>query len=501
MIQSKWLLLAFLFLPIFAQAQKPCATAPQKSSWLTKFQLHPDAYALPESDTTLYIPLTIHFVGTDAGNGYFTFNSLLGSLCQLNADYEQANIQFYIEGSIHYINNSAYNIHGTVAEGAQMMFENDVENTLNLYFLDDPAGACGYNLPYASIAINEGCAIGSHTIAHEIGHAFTLPHPFLGWEGKTYMEGDTAPVKLTYDYTYFQDTLILDTLIIDTTFAELVDGSNCQYAADGFCDTPPDYLAYRWQCDADNTNGFLETDPTGETFSTNGELFMSYAADHCQSKFSDQQIAAMRTFVLQERSNFLYNQTPLPPLSLEPIVLISPAEEAVSDLNHTPLIWSSAGDSAIYHLVVSRSFTMAYPDIDTFVTDTTFLLTDLEIHNYYWTVRAHNNYSFCSPNSLQGKFKAAETVATFRELQKNWQVGPTFVKKGASIHFFGSEPLAADAKLSIVSLSGVQLQSAQLTQGQSHDELLLSEKCSQGMYFLIIQTADQLVLRQKIMVY
>lgn len=500
-MKFNWILLPLLLvLPFFAQAQKPCGTPAQKSEWLTKFQRNPQNFLTPEDDTILYIPMTIHLLGNDNGTGYYKFEDLVASLCQLNTDYVQANIQFFIESPLHYLNSSAYNNHNTVLEGAEMMFANDVPNTLNSYFLDNPADNCGYNLPYASIAINKGCAgIGSHTWAHEIGHDFTLPHPFLGWEGKTYQEGDTAPVKVTYDYTYFQDTLILDTLIIDTTFVELVDGSNCLIAADGFCDTPPDYLAYRWFCSSQNDNGFWETDPNGETFKTSGELFMSYAYDQCQSKFSPNQIAAMRSFVLNERPNYLYNQTPLPNLSSEKAQLLSPASGALTDPNYTQLIWNNFGPSAKYHLVVAKAPNMSYILIDTFVTDTSIVLSGLESRKYYWKVQPFNKYSYCTPNSIRGKFQADESIVAIMESEgEQWTIQPTFVKKGQELQIITHQE-QPNAKATLLNMAGVVVQQTKLS--REINRITLSEKCEPGMYFLMIQSTKGGLFRQKIVIF
>lgn len=501
-MKINWILLTFLLFPFLAQAQNPCGTPPIKSKWLTKFQQNPAHFVLPEDDTILYIPLTVHLVGSDAGTGYYKFENLASSLCQLNTDFAQANIQFFLENPINYLPNNAYNNHSTVIEGADMMFANDVPNTLNTYFVNDPAGNCGYNLPYASVAVKNGCAgAGSHTWAHELGHYFSLPHPFLGWEGKTYESGDTAPIKVTYDYTYFQDTLILDTLIIDTTFVELVDGSNCTVAADGFCDTPPDYLSYRWLCNNQNNNGFWQTDPTGAQFQTNGELFMSYAYDQCQSKFSDDQITAMRAFIHNERPNFLYNQTPLPNLSTEKAQLLAPANGALTDPNHTQLIWSNFGPSASYHLVVAKALNMSYVILDTVVSDTSLVLSGLENRNYFWKVQPFNKYSFCTPNSSRGKFKADETVSIAEATKGFWRLTPTYVEKDQILQLAGNQLLTEDATLSVMNVSGVYIQEKKLPKGASQYEISLSEKCVPGIYFVAIKSGNGLLFRQKIMIY
>ncbi len=492
-----------LVFAFFAQAQNPCGTPAIKSSWLTKFQQNPDNYALPEDDTILYVPMTVHLLGLDNGVGYYKFEDLAASICQLNTDFAQANIQFFLESPLHYINSSAYNTHETVIDGAEMMFANDVPNTLNSYFLDDPAGNCGYNLPYASIAINKGCAgVASHTWAHEIGHAFTLPHPFLGWEGKTYMAGDTAPVKVTYDYTYFKDTLILDTLIIDTTFVELVDGSNCLVAADGFCDTPPDYLSYRWYCNNQNNNGFDEIDPTGATFKTSGELFMSYALDQCQSKFSAAQIAAMRSYIINEKPNFLYNQDPLDALPATKAELISPAQGELTDPDYTQLTWTDFGATASYHLVVAKALNMTYIVLDTVVTDTFFVVSGLENRNYYWKVQPFNKYSFCTPNSSKGKFKADDSVVAIHDMdESDWHLQPTILAAGESIELIGNQSLRSDAKLSLVDISGKVIMERKLSKGQNRYTISLAGKNLSGVYFLMMRSAAGKRFYQKIMIY
>ncbi len=499
-----YLILVFSVLfAFFAQAQNPCGTPAVKSDWLTKFQQNPDNFSRPEDDTILYIPMTVHLLGNDNGVGYYRFEDLAASICQLNTDFAQANIQFFLESPLHYIDNSAYNIHETVIDGAEMMFANDVPNTLNSYFLDDPAGNCGYNLPYASVALNKGCAgAQSHTWAHEIGHAFTLPHPFLGWEGKTYMEGDTAPLKVTYDYTYFKDTLILDTLIIDTTFVELVDGSNCLVAADGFCDTPPDYLSYRWYCNNQNNNGFNEIDPTGATFKTDGELFMSYALDDCQSKFSDDQIAAMRSYILNEKPNFLYNQVPLAALSTTKADLISPTQGEWTDPNYTKLTWTDFGPTATYHLVVAKAVNMTYIILDTMVTNPSFVLSGLENRKYYWKVQPFNKYSFCTPNSSKGKFQADDSVVAIDDTNpSDWHIQPTMLKSGESIEIIGNQALRSDAMLSIVDVSGRVLLEYPMIKGQSKYEISLAGKSLSGVYFLMMRVRDGSSFYQKIMVY
>ncbi len=497
--------LLLLFGSFFAQAQNHCGTPSQKSLWLSKFQQNPANFSQPEADTTFYIPMTVHLLSANSGQNYYDFNKLVASFCQLNEDYAQANIQFYLKGPIHYIANSEYNQHDDVIKGAEMMFANDVPNTLNTYFVSDPAGNCGYNLPYASIAMSKSCAgKGNHTWAHEIGHAFTLPHPFLGWEGDMYNEGDVAPTTVTYDYTFFKDTLILDTLIIDTAFVELVDGSNCSIAADGFCDTAPDYLSYRWLCDESNNSPFMATDPTGQKFEVDGSLYMSYSADACQSRFSDDQITAMRAYILDKHPEYLAdNQTPLPALSAEPVTLLSPINETLSDPNYSKLIWTSAGSSAKYRVIATRATDFSELALDTIISDTSIVISNLfDQFNYYWRVQPFNDYSFCTPISATGKFKAdAATVSIYNKKDTQWHLFPTYSQRASTLQLTGNQPLTRDIDIRITDMTGRVLQQQKLPKGNTHYTITLSEKIKKGIYIISGTEHTRWLFQEKLMVY
>ena len=75
---------------------------------------------------------------------------------------------------------------------------------------------------------------------------------------------------------------------------ERVDGVNCDIAGDGFCDTPADYLNYRWNCNNQGLSNVTQTDPLGEKLKSDGSLIMSYSSDVCSYRFSEEQIAAMQ---------------------------------------------------------------------------------------------------------------------------------------------------------------------------------------------------------------
>ena len=385
----------------------PCGTEAYKSDWLKQYQKNKDSY--PKNVTgEIYVPLNVGIVGNDNATGLLSETTMLQSFCTLTEDFSESEIVFYLQ-TYRTILDSDFFEHNSVLDGAEKMLEYDTDDAINCYFMGDPAGTCGYNLPYASIVVSNSCAgPEDHTWAHELGHQFSLPHPFLGWEGGVGYQGETphnfadpAPEIVVYNYTNFQDTLILDTLIIDTAFVEFLDGSNCDVAADGFCDTSPDYLAQRWACDSSNDSFMNQHDPNGEQFKSDGTLIMSYAFDACASRFSEEQVLAMRASIEEEDAEILTASTSSTG-EIEGngnIELFSPFD---SGLDGTDIMfeWSEV-EHADYYLfqILIGSNGVFY---DTLVTTTNVWVKELnQALPFNWTVIPFNSSNFCNPEGAE----------------------------------------------------------------------------------------------------
>ncbi len=403
-------ILLFLFtsawLSAFSQSDyslPPCGTP----AALQDVQFGDLDFSRSGGDTVLYVPMTIFQLSNDNGAAAMPTNRLLDNLTRLNLDYASANIQFYMEGDIRFIKNSAYNNHKDIPTGANMMFKNNIANTINVYFGTSAAGNCGYNLPYAGVSMAKSCSGGdSHTWTHELGHALRLPHPFLGWEGKTYSPNVPTPTKVTYDYTLFKDSIILNQTIIDTALVELVDKSNCAKAADQICDTKADYYAFRWNCDAAKESPATLKDPTGASFKIDGSLYMSYSFDACQNRFSPDEIAVMRTVLKGKKKNLLYNQTPKSALATTPQVLTLPADKGFSAPDNTLLKWEKTNEATDYVVEISRLSSFSSLDVEVLTKKTEVLVTNLAPNKlYYWRVRPFNSH-------FAGVISAKQTFTT-----------------------------------------------------------------------------------------
>ena len=494
------LFLLSMAFPLFAQHNTEwsvCGTQQGRSTWLKEYQLKPHQYQ-KGGDTTVYVAMAIHIVGTDEGSGYYSEASLLDAFCLLNELFLPTGIQFVMAGDVLYHNNSAYYAHATVLEGYEMMAQYNIAGALNTYFVSDPAGNCGYNLPYAGIANSNSCSGASDvTWAHEVGHALSLPHPFLGWEGGVSWDGsvdhnfaDPAPERVTYDYTFFQDTLILDTLIIDTAYVERLDGSNCHFAADGFCDTPPDYLASRWSCNSNGTSPSTQHDPTGSAFQSEGSFIMNYANDACQIRFSDEQTQAMRAFLYDQRSHWILTPTlPIPGPVSEVPVLLAPLGGETQSAFAGELSWNAVAEATQYVVQVSRLSSFPPALTSTYLSSTNNIITDEldDGRTYYWRVKGFNAYNSCSEFSAVESFMIEHPNNT-NEVEQiaSWRLIPQPLSSGQNIQMQLSSTDSWTADAQIINKSGqlVWQERLYLSSGMQLIELRSTNQLRPGAYVL-----------------
>ena len=476
---------------------KPCGTEPYKSPWLKHYQKNKDAY--PEKVAAeIFIPLNVAIVGNDEGGGRFSESTLLESLCTLNTDFEGTEISFYLH-EYRSIFDSEFFEHEDILVGAAKMFEYDSEEAINCYIVGSPAGNCGYNLPYAGIALSNSCATPvDHTWAHELGHAFSLPHPFLGWEGGVGYEGeighnfmDPAPETVLYNYTNFQDTLILDTLIIDTAFVEKLDGSNCHIAADGFCDTKPDYLGVRWACDSNFESFNEQTDPNGEVFKSDASLFMSYAFDACSSRFTEEQVLAMRASAEEEDADIILAENPANgTVDGNGNIELYEAYDAELDFNDVVFNWSSVTNADYYLFQLGLGEEMSVIFFDTIVQDSKVLLDELNSNlPFVWAVTPFSKSDFCDRESSEIVDVVRTDVSSVLEetLAQQVRLIPNVLIDNDRITVESGN--LSFKSYEIYSVTGERLQAGDLIDR----EILLETKLISGMYFVVLNNGTQQV--------
>jgi hypothetical protein len=453
--------------------------------WLTEYFTNRDDFRT-ESFDPIYVPLTIHLTGTDQGKGHFSIETLYESLCTLNSDFEDSNIQFYIQEPINYINRTVYHNHEHFSAGIQMMQLNNVPGTANCYFVANPAGNCGY---YASqgnaIALSQGCSgPNSHTWAHELGHFFSLPHTFVGWEGIRWEHGKTA-----LDYEGQVRRVI-----------ERVERDNCTFASDGFCDTPADYLSYRWNCTGNYESNEVMYDQVVTPFRSDGSLFMSYASDGCMSRFSYEQTEAMRANLNSKRNDLVRTSFPDPNIDDKVISFGYPSDSVSIPFDNALAFWPEVPEASHYIIEVSRlpnfGFIVARERIERNEYQFEGLKPGIR---YYWRVKAVNANSFCGEFSPTMVFVAAQPTATNDLFTDNeWSVLKTALYSGEPLEMRFDLPESLDAEWMVVDAMGRPLARGDWSfpRGTTWLDTPTSPSWMPGLYFIrVVYNGEQSVRR------
>ena len=476
---------------LFAQEPPKDALAPcgsrGVSDWLREYQLRTPVS--DRSEDTLWVALQAHLLAKDIGTGRIAVEKFLDSFCQLNEDFAPSNIHFYFKNDWNLLNSTAWYTHTTIPQGIDMMLTNNAPDALNSYFVADPAGNCGYNLPYGGVAIAHMCSgAGDHTWTHEVGHALSLPHTFIGWEGTLYNFNVPTPTSLTYDYTYFHDTLDTPPTPLDTALVEFVNGSNCAVAADLFCDTKPDYYSFRWDCDGQNMSPAKLKDPAGAEFNVDSSLYMSYAYDHCQSRFSPEETAIARATLLTEKANWLTPTMLERPIDDDPVALEPIQDEVVPALGAL-FTWKATPNATHYLVQASRFATFSYKQVDLVTTDTFLTAGQLTPNiKYYWRIRPFNDWHTCAPFSTLSTFKTAPISAASEPDADGWRCYPSLLSEGATLTLEIPDGwLGEDANCSVFDAAGRLVWQSHLQLGADRMKVdLPSAQWSKGVYRLVV---------------
>lgn len=223
------------------------------------------------------IPVKAHIIRNSNGTGGLSLTALNNIIFNLNEIYRDAYMEFFLCDGINYIDDNKL-CHLNKADENTLTETNNVTGLINIYFTEylentSNESICGYSNNIRSsdvIVIKNECATNGSSLAHEMGHFFSLIH------------------------THGPKNDVLTT--------ELVDGSNCDTDGDGICDTPADPMLTD-----KNVNNFCEyigteTDAHGNVFNPDAQNIMSYSKKGCRNHFTQQQLARMYAFYLTTKS-------------------------------------------------------------------------------------------------------------------------------------------------------------------------------------------------------
>ncbi|HMG16142.1 MAG TPA: hypothetical protein VK590_11880, partial [Saprospiraceae bacterium] len=192
-----------------------------------------------------YVPIKFHIISTDAGTGGVKESAILDMLCCLNEFYAPMDIQFFAKGGYNYFNSTSAANDPQSPAGELQLKSKKVKQMLNIFLCQSftkagllgyyTEGYPGYQNDYLVIKKSE-VSCGAKTAEHEIGHFFSLLHPFNGWE-----DNDYNPTVHGNPVNILTAPAMSSEPPFDPIAIEFVNETNCQTAGDLICDTPASY--------------------------------------------------------------------------------------------------------------------------------------------------------------------------------------------------------------------------------------------------------------------
>jgi hypothetical protein len=440
---------------------------------------------------TLFIPLKLHLVANSEGNGRITAERSLEAVCKLNEEFEQVNMQFFIQGDFNEIDADVlYNLtYPNVPSSAQSIYVNEkTDDAVNVFVGNGlSSGNSGYYTgQYDIIYMDKSYMNGSDVIlAHEMGHFFSLRHTFFGWENTTYDASQPTPTQV------FLGSFGVDVEYVDRDI-------NCGSAADLFCDTPSDYITSWSSCNY--TGGAV--DPAGEEIDPDEANHMGYFSfTGCPDyKFSPNQGDVIVADYYNRPELFNATAPALDAITELPNLTYPINDETVPFDGSVTLEWDPVPNATQYILEISLIPNFGFLAERTVVqTNSHISLELMEGFPYYWRVKAFNELHFCDLEwSEEGTFSTEAATGTRETIAyQDIQLFPN-PATGNELNYQLEAPLNGEATMWIQDLRGARLLTTAIAPFQPQGQIDIS-LLPEGVYVAVIEDGNRL-LRKKFVV-
>ena len=353
--------------------------------------------------STVFVPIKFHLIGKDDGTRRIPMSDVYDQLCELNSHFSDQDIQFYIKEGLDLIDNSLlYENHMAYQN---IMAHHADQKAINVFLMEtvnalEETIVGYYNKSFDWIVLRNADVGRNRALTHEIGHFFSLLHPFHGWDLEPYdpkIHGTPAP-----DYS---------PMGIPT---EKMDHSNCATAGDRLCDTPADYNFFGWpNCEYDG--GAL--DPSGTLVNPEEKLFMNYF--NCNREeyyFSEEQKAIMMADLLSTKRFRIRGGSPKSTSTIptRPTLLFPTSGQESESGNSADLFWTEVSGATQYLIEVDVVPNFTSEELRSrFSSRNSITIDELEPGtNYFWRVKPINDYYTCQKFTNFTNFKTAIVSGT-----------------------------------------------------------------------------------------
>lgn len=444
-----------------------------------------------------YIPLKLHIVGDNNGNGYVSIDNAMASLCDLNNDFASQDIQFYfkdITNSINYINNTGIYNNGASISSQSVMWSNKASNCLNIFISPSVQNqvASYYTGAYDFVFLLNQMANGSSsTSSHEVGHFFDLPHTFYGWEGTDVTQYGTGNVPASVGGAPTE------------RFARSGACSNCATAGDGHCDTPADYMSDRANCPF--SQGVK--DACGVAIDPTESLIMSYYADICVDSFTPEQKNTMAADIIVRGWNSFPSPNPSNAVTGTGMTATYPTNGSAVPLSDITLTWGAVPGATAYIVTVDR--TLFGTPVENIARTIVYGSNSYTIpqallaqpRTYTWKVKPFNQLSYCGAYAT---FTFNTTLASGMETNFSESAELRILSNpvsSAAAEILVSLPQEMVAGIKLYSMDGKQvanIENVQLFAGDNV-QLLDVSTLTAGIYMVVVST-EKGSLQQKLVI-
>jgi len=501
------LMMALLAAPTYAQHQHGVCGVTYQQGLVIKERMLNNRKVTPNfvrtRGATSYVPVKIHLVGKDDGTGRAKMDRVLDMLCTLNEGWESADIQFYIKGEVNYIDNTFLFVHEGFSDNPPSSYsavwdEADsykVNNAINIFVTSNVGGSNGNGVTLAyytnvidCVFVRKQSMLGESVLPHEMGHFFSLSHPFLGWEHEEWNEADHGLQVGLYAPP-------IPGSGIPPALNEKVNDPQCNSVADGICDTPPDYL-FGFHPSQDGgceefTAGTL--DPNGVLIDPLENNMMSYFSG-CEYEFTEDQMNEAVSDLNKPYRNYV-NPGIIPNLDVvdELVVATSPINGAETFYNAVELKWDPVPGATQYLVEWDRVPEFNNIPLERVVNNNSIFITSCEPNRlYYWRVRPFNEYSTCE--SLYNDAATFNTNAIASKVERidgvnYWNVRPNPAYNSDVIYVDVEALQPMDAAINIYNLTGQLISSSKQSFSTGNNSAELATiNLTAGLYMVSIET-------------
>lgn len=485
-------------------------------------------HVLETRGAVAYIPVCLHLVARVDGTGRVNEAKVLDMMDQWNKTYSSngLELQFYIKYINNIDNSDLYNA-PLSSNGTATAKTNKKTDALNIFICGSAGGSSSsttlayyqnryfegdalYSVDWVVVRNDEASRETSSTIEHEVGHFFSLPHTFNGFECESFSPTSSnpcAPPSINCNGRFVEVEKSARTGV----------SANCSTAGDGFCDTPPDYnFGFTRGIDWNNPtnpcsyNGIAK-DPTCIAVNPDETNLMGYFTK-CSNKFSPLQVSAMRSDYLNNTyrkylrdGNIAQSSTAI---GLANIIV--PFNNATTQsYSNIVFDWSDVQGAYGYVFEISPYLSFA-AEVKRFVVySSTLTLNSRNVSSgylvankaYFWRVRAFGRYvtgtSFTTATKFTtGRLNAIDEIAGI----ENLKISPNPATSSKMLELRLDSEKAFEANIQWINVAGQRIKTVKTHFNAGLNALLLdTEGLQKGLYILMIQS-DEGILSQKIVI-